>query len=123
MLGLNVAFDRLRSVIPNVESDRKLSKSETLQMAQIYISTLSELLEDKDCDPEIRYPTLTMAMQDEDIMKGSTVTEETKTELKTNPTCRIRSYNGNFGCLTCGDPKTTELLVDSHCLERNNGVK
>lgn len=45
MLGLNVAFDRLRSVIPNVESARKLSKSETLQMAQIYISTLSDLLQ------------------------------------------------------------------------------
>ncbi|KAG7455619.1 atonal-like 1-like [Solea senegalensis] len=44
MLGLNVAFDRLRSVIPNLESDKKLSKSETLQMAQIYINTLSELL-------------------------------------------------------------------------------
>uniref|UniRef100_A0A673HDL1 Atonal bHLH transcription factor 1c n=1 Tax=Sinocyclocheilus rhinocerous TaxID=307959 RepID=A0A673HDL1_9TELE len=56
MLGLNVAFDRLRSVIPNVESDRKLSKSETLQMAQIYISTLSELLEERDRDPEFRTP-------------------------------------------------------------------
>ncbi|KAL4640143.1 hypothetical protein GN956_G12612 [Arapaima gigas] len=44
MLGLNVAFDRLRSVIPTLESDKKLSKSETLQMAQIYIATLSELL-------------------------------------------------------------------------------
>ncbi|XP_040033240.1 uncharacterized protein atoh1c [Gasterosteus aculeatus] len=44
MLGLNVAFDQLRSVIPNLESDKKLSKSETLQMAQIYIATLSELL-------------------------------------------------------------------------------
>ncbi|XP_047464906.1 fer3-like protein [Mugil cephalus] len=51
MLGLNVAFDRLRSVIPNLESDRKLSKSETLQMAQIYISTLSELLQDQACGP------------------------------------------------------------------------
>ncbi|XP_031699269.1 protein atonal homolog 1 [Anarrhichthys ocellatus] len=47
MLGLNVAFDRLRSVIPNLESDKKLSKSETLQMAQIYIATLSELLEEE----------------------------------------------------------------------------
>ncbi|XP_037610153.1 protein atonal homolog 7 [Sebastes umbrosus] len=48
MLGLNVAFDRLRSVIPNLESDKKLSKSETLQMAQIYISTLSELLQEEE---------------------------------------------------------------------------
>lgn len=46
MLGLNVAFDRLRSVIPNLESDKKLSKSETLQMAQIYITTLCELLQE-----------------------------------------------------------------------------
>ncbi|KAG5855372.1 hypothetical protein ANANG_G00048390 [Anguilla anguilla] len=52
MLGLNVAFDRLRSVIPNLESDKKLSKSETLQMAQIYISTLSELLQDRGCGPD-----------------------------------------------------------------------
>ncbi|XP_066549281.1 class A basic helix-loop-helix protein 15 [Amia ocellicauda] len=47
MLGLNQAFDRLRGVIPNLESDKKLSKSETLQMAQIYISTLTELLQDR----------------------------------------------------------------------------
>ncbi|XP_061782669.1 transcription factor Atoh7 [Nerophis lumbriciformis] len=44
MLGLNVAFERLRSVVPQMESHRKLSKSETLQMAQIYIATLSQLL-------------------------------------------------------------------------------
>ncbi|XP_054593706.1 pancreas transcription factor 1 subunit alpha [Nothobranchius furzeri] len=49
MLGLNVAFDRLRSVIPNLESDKKLSKSETLQMAQIYITTLTELLQEDAC--------------------------------------------------------------------------
>ncbi|KAI3364943.1 hypothetical protein L3Q82_000945 [Scortum barcoo] len=49
MLGLNVAFDRLRSVIPNLESDKKLSKSETLQMAQIYIATLSDLLQEGAC--------------------------------------------------------------------------
>uniref|UniRef100_A0A1A7WHE1 Atonal homolog 1a n=1 Tax=Iconisemion striatum TaxID=60296 RepID=A0A1A7WHE1_9TELE len=49
MLGLNVAFDRLRSVIPNLESDKKLSKSETLQMAQIYITTLTELLQEDEC--------------------------------------------------------------------------
>ncbi|XP_076615747.1 uncharacterized protein atoh1c [Chaetodon auriga] len=55
MLGLNVAFDRLRSVIPNLESDKKLSKSETLQMAQIYIATLSELLQEGAC--EVSVPT------------------------------------------------------------------
>lgn len=45
MHGLNRAFDRLRSVIPSLENDKKLSKYDTLQMAQIYISELSELLE------------------------------------------------------------------------------
>lgn len=53
MLGLNVAFDRLRSVIPNLESDKKLSKSETLQMAQIYIATLSELLQEGPCEASV----------------------------------------------------------------------
>lgn len=119
MLGLNVAFDRLRSVIPNVESDRKLSKSETLQMAQIYINTLSELLEERDCDAEFSYPALTMAVQDQ----GSTDTEETKPEQKTVPACRIRSYAGNLRRPTCCDPKTPELIVDSHYLERSNGAK
>lgn len=47
MLGLNVAFERLRSVIPRLQSDRRLSKSETLQMAQIYIGTLSEMLQER----------------------------------------------------------------------------
>lgn len=45
MHGLNHAFDRLRSVIPSLENDRKLSKYDTLQMAQIYIAELSELLQ------------------------------------------------------------------------------
>ncbi|XP_039547086.1 neurogenic differentiation factor 4 [Pimephales promelas] len=123
MLGLNVAFDRLRSVIPNVESDRKLSKSETLQMAQIYISTLSELLEERDCDPEFSYPELTMAAQDQVIVKGSTDTEETKPEQKTVPACRIRPHAGNLRWSTCYDPKTPELTLDTHYLERSNGAK
>ncbi|XP_030053237.1 protein lin-32 [Microcaecilia unicolor] len=45
MLGLNLAFDRLRSVVPALRGARKLSKSETLQMALIYISALGELLQ------------------------------------------------------------------------------
>lgn len=45
MHGLNRAFDRLRSVIPSLENDKKLSKYDTLQMAQIYIAELSDLLE------------------------------------------------------------------------------
>ncbi|KPP57885.1 protein atonal1-like [Scleropages formosus] len=45
MHGLNRAFDRLRSVIPSLDNEKKLSKYDTLQMAQIYITELSELLE------------------------------------------------------------------------------
>lgn len=45
MNGLNEAFDRLRQVIPSLDADHKLSKFETLQMAQTYISALRELLE------------------------------------------------------------------------------
>ncbi|XP_017772371.1 PREDICTED: protein lin-32-like [Nicrophorus vespilloides] len=45
MNGLNEAFDRLRQVIPNLETEQKLSKFETLQMAQTYISALMDLLQ------------------------------------------------------------------------------
>lgn len=44
MNSLNDAFDKLRDVVPALGSDRKLSKFETLQMAQTYISALNELL-------------------------------------------------------------------------------
>lgn len=44
MHGLNVAFDKLRDVVPSIGEDRKLSKYETLQMAQSYITALSDLL-------------------------------------------------------------------------------
>ncbi|XP_038649396.1 protein atonal homolog 1-like [Scyliorhinus canicula] len=45
MHGLNHAFDELRSVIPAFDNEKKLSKYETLQMAQIYITELTELLQ------------------------------------------------------------------------------
>ncbi|KAA0203278.1 hypothetical protein HAZT_HAZT005541 [Hyalella azteca] len=44
MTGLNEAFDRLREVVPALTGDQKLSKFETLQMAQTYINALSDLL-------------------------------------------------------------------------------
>ncbi|KAL1517459.1 hypothetical protein ABEB36_001222 [Hypothenemus hampei] len=44
MNGLNEAFDRLRNVIPSLDAEHKLSKFETLQMAQSYIAALKELL-------------------------------------------------------------------------------
>ncbi|XP_055599281.1 basic helix-loop-helix neural transcription factor TAP [Uranotaenia lowii] len=47
MNSLNDAFDRLRDVVPSLGNDRKLSKYETLQMAQTYIAALNELLSRK----------------------------------------------------------------------------
>ncbi|ODM95469.1 Protein atonal [Orchesella cincta] len=45
MLNLNVAFDRLRNVLPSIGKDQQLSKYETLQMAQSYIVALCDLME------------------------------------------------------------------------------
>ena len=45
MNNLNSAFDRLREVVPSLGNDRQLSKYETLQMAQSYITALWELLQ------------------------------------------------------------------------------
>jgi hypothetical protein len=50
MNGLNDAFERLREVIPNLGSDHKLSKFETLQMAQTYIGALANLIERTNLD-------------------------------------------------------------------------
>lgn len=44
MQNLNTAFDRLRQYLPSLGNDRQLSKHETLQMAQTYITALCELL-------------------------------------------------------------------------------
>lgn len=45
MQSLNDAFDRLRQYLPSLGNDRQLSKHETLQMAQSYISALCDLLD------------------------------------------------------------------------------
>lgn len=44
MQNLNTAFDRLRQYLPSLGNDRQLSKHETLQMAQTYITALCDLL-------------------------------------------------------------------------------
>lgn len=44
MEHINEAFDRLRQYLPRLSNDQKLSKHETLQMAQSYISELNHLL-------------------------------------------------------------------------------
>lgn len=48
MNGLNDAFDKLREVVPSLGTDHKLSKFETLQMAQSYIAALCDLLQSHD---------------------------------------------------------------------------
>ncbi|XP_028151701.1 protein atonal-like [Diabrotica virgifera virgifera] len=50
MQNLNQAFDRLRTFLPQLGQDRQLSKYETLQMAQTYITALYDLLD----QPEVR---------------------------------------------------------------------
>ncbi|KAG5673465.1 hypothetical protein PVAND_003510 [Polypedilum vanderplanki] len=44
MKNLNKAFDNLRKYLPSPENNRQLSKYETLQIAQSYITALCELL-------------------------------------------------------------------------------
>ena len=51
MNGLNDAFERLRQHIPELGNDRKLSKFETLQMAQTYICALRELVQKNNPPP------------------------------------------------------------------------
>lgn len=50
MQNLNQAFDRLRTYLPSLGNDRQLSKYETLQMAQTYITALYDLLSPQNCD-------------------------------------------------------------------------
>lgn len=48
MQNLNQAFDRLRTFLPQLGQDRQLSKYETLQMAQTYITALYDLLDQRE---------------------------------------------------------------------------
>ncbi|GMT31297.1 hypothetical protein PFISCL1PPCAC_22594, partial [Pristionchus fissidentatus] len=44
MTTLNVAYDRLRTVLPEYDTGRRLSKFDTLRMAQEYIAHLNKIL-------------------------------------------------------------------------------
>lgn len=106
MLGLNVAFERLRSVIPRLQSERRLSKSETLQMAQIYIGTLSEMLQDREGSPK------TMSETESGDVKAEDRVEEDSRDSE----------------MCCGghteDPLTRhELKGTLNFWERSNGMK
>ncbi|XP_019963029.2 transcription factor Atoh7 [Paralichthys olivaceus] len=99
MLGLNVAFDRLRSVIPNLESEKKLSKSETLQMAQIYIATLNELLQEGACEEPA--PSRTPRPP------GATLPSHGTTVLARDPSGPVRDFHNGK---SSGGPVRTEQL-------------
>lgn len=58
MNGLNEAFDRLREVVPAPDLEQKLSKFETLQMAQTYIGALIDMLENGSESSELSYNSL-----------------------------------------------------------------
>merc|ERR1712203_1269930 len=45
MNGLNDAFERLREVVPNLNTEQKMSKIETLLVAQTYIKALAKLMD------------------------------------------------------------------------------
>lgn len=44
MHGLNMAFEKLRQVLPSLGSNKQFSKFETLQMAKSYIAALRDIL-------------------------------------------------------------------------------
>ncbi|KAL0984163.1 hypothetical protein UPYG_G00137940 [Umbra pygmaea] len=126
MLGLNVAFDRLRSVIPNLESDKKLSKSETLQMAQIYISTLSELLQDRPCNTGF----VTNEFKSIEELCTTPMCPPTNRSTTDDSTAEIPgpgTYNticrdsGNVMRASCEDQKIERL--DLNLWERSSGTK
>lgn len=58
MNGLNEAFDRLREVVPSPSLEQKLSKFETLQMAQTYIIALMDMLEQGSDSSDVSYNSL-----------------------------------------------------------------
>nr|XP_054773476.1 fer3-like protein [Lytechinus pictus] len=53
MRSLNDAMDRLRNVVPHYPSKQRLSKMETLLLAQSYIMALSNLLQDKGSSEKV----------------------------------------------------------------------
>ncbi|XP_061081221.1 class A basic helix-loop-helix protein 15 [Conger conger] len=129
MLGLNVAFDRLRSVIPNLESDKKLSKSETLQMAQIYISTLSELLQDRGCGPDIDRQRLRGATEPVQSATGRAARGFTSGDTAAGPPEKFLALDTSEPVPDSKMNRTTESLGRSELKsfidvwERPNGTK
>ncbi|XP_034036830.1 protein atonal homolog 1b [Thalassophryne amazonica] len=92
MHGLNKAFDELRSVIPSLENEKKLSKYDTLQMAQIYITELSELL-DGVVHPERRSPSADRSARSRSLIHSA----GGEHRMVLGPTCDLSSSSSSDG--------------------------
>lgn len=121
MLGLNVAFDRLRSVIPNLESEKKLSKSETLQMAQIYIATLSELLQDEACGAE----RVTAHTERRSMGTSQGASPTSNDPLGSLSSCGVDTVTdtGSVNSLICREEHRGDVLSYVDMWERTSGTK
>ncbi|XP_032895239.1 fer3-like protein [Amblyraja radiata] len=51
MFSLNEAFDQLRKRVPTFAYEKRLSRIETLRLAIVYISFMTELLDNKEKNP------------------------------------------------------------------------
>ncbi|XP_059827453.1 fer3-like protein [Hypanus sabinus] len=51
MFSLNEAFDQLRKKVPTFAYEKRLSRIETLRLAIVYISFMTELLNNKERNP------------------------------------------------------------------------
>ncbi|KAK4030622.1 neurogenic differentiation factor 6-A-like isoform X1 [Daphnia magna] len=74
MHGLNAAFEELRTVIPHIQVERKLSKIETLTLAKNYIMALTNVICDMRGDKK-PYRFITAEMDDSDCEVGQ-ISEE-----------------------------------------------
>ncbi|XP_037337866.2 protein atonal homolog 1a [Pungitius pungitius] len=86
MHGLNYAFDELRSVIPALDNDKKLSKYETLQMAQIYINALADLLQ---APSPTSTSTTTSSTTSSSSSSSSSTTNDVSNNKNNSPKCDI----------------------------------
>ncbi|XP_057366981.1 protein dimmed-like [Daphnia carinata] len=75
MHGLNAAFEELRTVIPHIQVERKLSKIETLTLAKNYIMALTNVICDMRGDKK-PYRFITAEMDDSDCEVGQTSEEQ-----------------------------------------------
>lgn len=77
MHNLNEAFGELRTVIPHVQAEQKLSKIETLSLAKNYIMALTNTI----CEMRGEDPAYVMGVDDSDQLSHSLLLEESDGEF------------------------------------------